>query len=43
LTPALLVGIVCGGLGGAVFTWWMKRDPIARVGYVIGTLSTVVA
>src|SRR4051812_17468283 len=40
LTPQLLVGILCGGLGGAVFTWLRTGDPKARVGYNITTIKT---
>jgi hypothetical protein len=40
LTPALVVAFACGGLGGAVFTWWVKRDPVATVSYGRATAST---
>lgn len=40
LTPGLAVALVCGGLGGSVFTWWIHREPPPRVFYSITTTGT---
>jgi hypothetical protein len=40
LTPALIVAIMCGGLGGAIFTWWVNREEGLTISYVISTTST---
>lgn len=42
-TPALIVGILAlftGGLGGAVFTWWMNHKEPLVLGYVVTTTTT---
>jgi hypothetical protein len=36
----LLVGILCGGLGGAVFTWWVSHPRPAVFAYSISTTTT---
>lgn len=40
LTPALFVALIAGGLGGAVFTWWVHREPPLRIGYEMTRTST---
>ena len=40
LTPAVLVTLVCGGLAGAVFTWWVNREEPLRMSYAVTTTST---
>src|SRR4030088_530261 len=35
----LVVGIVCGGLGGSIFTWYMNRPRSTVVTYAIATTT----
>ena len=37
----LIVGIICGGLGGSVFTWWINRPKPTVVTYRV--VSTTLA
>src|SRR5713226_2462788 len=36
---ALIVGIVCGGLGGSIFTWYMNRPRPTVLSYRIATTT----
>lgn len=43
LTPPVIIAIIAlatGGLAGSVFTWWIKREPNAKVIYSITTISS---
>src|ERR1700722_2037010 len=37
--PQLVVGILCGGLGGSVFTWYINRPKPQIVTYNVTTIS----